>query len=181
MVDGHGKLPKWPKGSDCKSAVYDFVSSNLALATITSANIGPPRHETGLSRFDGRASPEGGPVPMTVELLEALIRRIRQQERFVRPGRVGGIRRGHAGSGRTGNRIFTGTGRNRPFVARCDSRVAVPRTLSENTGSPGSKVCHHLTDSTKLPFGTECRSLYLFVINLRSMCPGTHGINHVTI
>ena len=54
MVDGHGKLPKWPKGSDCKSAVYDFVSSNLALATITSAITGPPRHETGLSRFGTR-------------------------------------------------------------------------------------------------------------------------------
>ena len=64
MVDGHGKLPKWPKGSDCKSAVYDFVSSNLALATITSANIGPPRHETGLSHFDGgaRAFVEGTPA-----------------------------------------------------------------------------------------------------------------------
>ncbi len=33
----HGKLPKRPKGSDCKSDVSDFVSSNLALATMTSA------------------------------------------------------------------------------------------------------------------------------------------------
>ena len=28
-----GKLPKRPKGSDCKSAVIDFVGSNPSLAT----------------------------------------------------------------------------------------------------------------------------------------------------
>ena len=36
-----GKLPKWPKGSDCKSAVVDFTGSNPVLAT--SAPFDPPR------------------------------------------------------------------------------------------------------------------------------------------
>ena len=64
-----GKLPKLPQGSDCKSSVYDFVSSNLALATPTIANTGPPQHETGLSPFGDRVCP-GRRMPRTGELLE---------------------------------------------------------------------------------------------------------------
>ena len=37
MAGALGKLPKRPKGSDCKSDVSDFVSSNLALATMTTS------------------------------------------------------------------------------------------------------------------------------------------------
>ena len=28
-----GKIPEWPKGADCKSAVYDFDGSNPSLPT----------------------------------------------------------------------------------------------------------------------------------------------------
>src|SRR3712207_9070345 len=45
-----GELPKRPKGSDCKSAVYDFGGSNPSLATIAEA----PGHGRGLDRKSTR-------------------------------------------------------------------------------------------------------------------------------
>ena len=33
QISHPGQLPKWPNGADCKSAVFDFGSSNLSLPT----------------------------------------------------------------------------------------------------------------------------------------------------